>query len=225
MPDTPGPAATNDDTDFTLSIEEVAGRYAAAGHPRTIRTLQRYCVSGHLDCRKAATALGDKYFITSQSVVRHISQVAELAALGVSAISRDRPRQDAHTHTIPFSSDSERQAAVIRDRSNTEDERADLNAPQTGSHVPAPALDLSRQAATGETAPSSMTVRLEAEVDRLRDDITFLRQQITTKDDQIASLLERDKETNFLVRGLQQMLTPLLSGSQSRPTEPDQSRY
>ncbi len=98
MPDTPGPAATNDDTDFTLSIEEVAGRYAAAGHPRTIRTLQRYCVSGHLDCRKAATALGDKYFITSQSVVRHISQVAELAALGVSAISRDRPRQDAHTH-------------------------------------------------------------------------------------------------------------------------------
>ena len=71
-----------------------------------------------------------------------------------------------------------------------------------------------------------MTIRLEAEVDRLKDDITFLRQQITTKDDQIASLLERDKETNFLVRGLQQMLTPLLSNSQPRPPqEPEQPRY
>lgn len=218
MPDTPGPAATNDDTDFTLSIEEVAGRYSAAGHPRTLRTLQRYCASGHLDCRKAATALGDKYFITPQSVARHIAQVAELAALGVSAISRDRPRQDAHTHPIPFPSDSERPAAVIRDMSNTGDERADLNAPQTGSHASTLALDPSRQAATGDSA--KVTIRLEAEVDRLKDDITFLRQQITTKDDQIASLLERDKETNFLVRGLQQMLTPLLSNAQPKPEQP-----
>jgi hypothetical protein len=37
-----------------------------------LRTLQRYCASGHLDCRKAATALGDKYFVTPQSVSRHI---------------------------------------------------------------------------------------------------------------------------------------------------------
>ena len=91
-----------------------------------------------------------------------------------------------------------------------------------GDGVGISALDQSRQTAT----PSSpMTVRLEGEVDRLRDDITFLRQQITTKDDQIASLLERDKETNFLVRGLQQMLTPLLGNAQSRPSEPDQPRY
>ena len=44
----------------------------------------------------------------------------------------------------------------------------------------------------------------------LRDQIVFLRDQVGVKDTQIAALLERDKETNYLVRGLQTMLAPLL---------------
>ena len=35
-------------------------------------------------------------------------------------------------------------------------------------------------------------------------------EEIKIKNEQIAALLERDRETNFLVRGLQTMLTPLL---------------
>jgi hypothetical protein len=46
------PAATGTDTDYTLSLDEVSERYARAGHPRTLRTLQRYCVSGHLDAQR-----------------------------------------------------------------------------------------------------------------------------------------------------------------------------
>ncbi len=74
-------AATDNDTDFSLSLEEVASHYHRAGHPRTLRSLQRYCVSGHLDARKIATALGDKYLVTPQSVSRHIAQIAEFAQL------------------------------------------------------------------------------------------------------------------------------------------------
>ncbi len=36
-------AATGSDTDYTLSLEEAAEQYANAGHPRTLRSLQRYC--------------------------------------------------------------------------------------------------------------------------------------------------------------------------------------
>ena len=91
--DTPRPAATSsDNNDFTLSIEEVSERYAKAGHPRTIRTLQRYCVSGHLDAQKVATTLGDKYLVTPQSVARHIAQIEELRALDTVATDRDQPR-------------------------------------------------------------------------------------------------------------------------------------
>ena len=97
--DTPRPAATDSDLDYTLSIEQVSELYAKAGHARTIRTLQRYCVSGHLDAQKVATTLGDKYLVTPQSVARHIEQIRELSALDMrrgrsrrAAISRDTCR-------------------------------------------------------------------------------------------------------------------------------------
>jgi hypothetical protein len=89
--DTPRLAAT-DGVDYTLSIEEVSEHYARAGHPRTIRTLQRYCASGHLDAQKVATTLGDKYLVTPQSVARHIAQIQELSALANVATGRGGPR-------------------------------------------------------------------------------------------------------------------------------------
>jgi hypothetical protein len=54
-------------------------------------------------------------------------------------------------------------------------------------------------------------------VERLQDDREFLRDQIKVKDTQIASLLERDRETNILIRGLQEMLTPLLGPRREPP--------
>lgn len=52
----------------------------------------------------------------------------------------------------------------------------------------------------------------------IKEENRFLREQIGVKDIQIAALLERDKETNFLIRGLQTMLAPLLGrGSGAEP--------
>ena len=85
-PDPSRQAATSPDQ-FTLTIEEAAARYEHAGHPRTLRSIQRYCAKGHLDCLRQETPFGDKYLITPESVARHIAQIAELA----SATSRDQP--------------------------------------------------------------------------------------------------------------------------------------
>ncbi len=115
MPDEPRPAATDPDTEFSLSIEEVAVRYARAGHPRTFRTLQRYSASGHLDARKVATALGDKYLITPQSVARHIAQIAELVALQPATTGRGLSRPDADHPPQEPSHDMHRQDATRRD--------------------------------------------------------------------------------------------------------------
>jgi hypothetical protein len=51
-------------------------------------------------------------------------------------------------------------------------------------------------------------------------------EEIKIKNGQIAALLERDRETNFLIRGLQTMLTPLLgrapdTGNSSHPALDD----
>ena len=86
----PRPAATSRD-DYTLTIDEVATRYEAAGHPRIKRTLQRYCANGHLDCVRQETPFGDQFLVTAASVARHIAQIAELAA----TVSPGEPRRTA----------------------------------------------------------------------------------------------------------------------------------
>src|ERR1700674_444881 len=85
--DQPRPAATSRD-DHSLTVEEAALRYEHAGHPRTIRTLQRYCAKGHLDCLRQETTYGDKYLITPASVARHIAQIEELATTTGRDVSR-----------------------------------------------------------------------------------------------------------------------------------------
>jgi hypothetical protein len=48
-------------------------------------------------------------------------------------------------------------------------------------------------------------------------------QEIKIKNEQIAALLERDKETNYLVRGLQTMLAPLLGSPDRHPPKSDEA--
>jgi hypothetical protein len=79
MTDDPSrPVATAPDSEFTLTIEEAALRYEHAGHPRTDRSVQRYCAKGHLDCRRIETPFGDKYLITPASVAKHIAYIEEV---------------------------------------------------------------------------------------------------------------------------------------------------
>ncbi len=193
------PTATDGDLDYTLSIEEVSERYAKAGHARTIRTLQRYCVSGHLDAQKVATTLGDKYLVTPQSVARHIEQIRELSALDNVATSRDEPRSVA----TPV---------------------ADQPSQFTEDTSSAALGDEPRQAATNDNGASRYVERLEREVEQAKDERDFLREQIDRKDRTIDSLLERDRETNFLIRGLQDLIPRLGMGRREPPPEKDGSQ-
>jgi hypothetical protein len=71
------PAATTDEHTFLLSVEEAADRYAAAGHPRTIRAIQKYCGRGDLESQKVETTYGERYLITPASIDRHIAMIIE----------------------------------------------------------------------------------------------------------------------------------------------------
>ena len=141
-------AATSPDQ-YTLTIEDAAIRYEHAGHPRTSRTIQRYCAKGHLDSLRQETPFGEKYLITPEFVARHLAQIEELA----SATSRGLSRPVA-TDVAPQESQQ-----IKND-----------NAP-TGP-------DLSRQAAAIEAELSRYVVRLEGEVEFLRGQITTKDAQI-----------------------------------------------
>jgi len=143
--DTSQPTATDDDK-HTLTIEHVADRYSAAGHPRTIRTLQRYCVTGHLDCLKAPTKLGDMYLVTPESVARHVAELSEISATTSVATDRGSPRSTA-------TSDA---AELIH------------GVPTTRT---ATIADTSRPTATDDDHDTRYVARLEGEVEFLRGQV------------------------------------------------------
>jgi len=91
MNEQPRPAASTDEHSFLLSVEEAADRYAAAGHPRTIRAIQKYCRRGDLESQKVETTYGERYVITPASIDRHIAQIIERSQTNV----REQPRPAA----------------------------------------------------------------------------------------------------------------------------------
>jgi hypothetical protein len=92
--DLPRPVATTADSEYTLTIDEAGEAYDRAGHPRTPRSIQRYCAKGDLDCRRVETPFGAKFLIAPASVAKHIAYIEEVRPV---AASRDMPRPDATT--------------------------------------------------------------------------------------------------------------------------------
>ena len=159
--------------------------------------------------------MGDKYLVTPQSVARHIAQIVEFSQLDAVATGRDVSRPVATT-TAP---EEPTAATAPENGSHNEPDRARQVAtdavaetpvhPQEPRHDPTTAHDTSRYVA-----------HLERQLEAARDERDFLREQLNRKDKTIDALLERDKETNYLVRGLQEMLTPLLGGGRRRDDPP-----
>ena len=194
----PRPVATSSD-EYSLTVEDAAMRYEQAGHPRTIRAIQRYCANSHLDCLRQETRFGDRYLITPESVSRHIAQIAELA----DTTSRDLSR--------PTASDV---AAPILTRSTTPATTRDDLSRQVAANVAQPAMDEIAPTSPDVSRPAATSDRYVA---RLEGEVEFLRGQITTKDLQIKELTERSRETNVLIGGLQRLLAPLLGSRDPHP--------
>ncbi len=119
--------ATRDDSDFTLSIDEALERYAKAGHPRTPRSVQRYCAKGHLQCRLVETGFGEKYLIAPDSVDKHIAYIEEVTP----ATGRDKSGQDATIRPFEINTDEPRREAPT----TSDPSRQDATSPDTSRYV------------------------------------------------------------------------------------------
>ncbi len=89
------------------------------------------------------------------------------------------------------------------------------NKDDTQRQEPATTTDQPRHVAT--------SLDLSRYVARLEGDIDFLRGQLDVKDNQIKEMAERAHETNVLIGGLQQMLTPLLGNPKERRDDAEDS--
>src|SRR5438132_10753386 len=106
--------------EYSLSVEQAAELYAAAGHPRTKRAIQKYCALSKLDCHKVETETGEKYLVASYSVDRHIAYINEVRTV---ATSRDQTRTDANVRSLENKGEREPRTAANTD----EQTRTDAN--------------------------------------------------------------------------------------------------
>ena len=210
--------ATTPDSEYTLTIDEALERYDHAGHPRTARSVQRYCAKGHLDCRRIETP-----------VRRKISDLASLSrqAHRLYRGGFDRPRQvttcrdlSRQMPTLKLattgSDNQRRQVPTCRDKTRHMSP-PEMETSPTDSRD-RQATDKPRHVATGP----DLTERY---IDRLEGEVTFLREELTTKNAQIKELTERSRETNVLIGGLQRLLAPMLgSPDPHRPTSDETPR-
>jgi hypothetical protein len=148
--DKPRQAATSDDTEYSLSIEDAALLYERAGLPRTLRTIQRYCAKGHLDSHRIETAYGEKFLITPASVLKHIAYIEEVRP---ATAGRDEPRP------------------VATSRDNREEHNKEPRPAATSGDEP-------RQVAAESEATSRYVARLEGENEFLRGEIIVKNDQI-----------------------------------------------
>lgn len=204
VPDTPRPTSTP----YSLTLEEVSRLFDEAGLPRNVRTLQRYCAASQLDCIKEETATGLAYFVDPVSVERTIKQLAQLHGLTDevrhSPTSEPMSNHVAEAVTASARPDAPRPSAV--DRGDD-------------------ALTIHDRQSPPDADTSRIVALIENDNTSLREQNAFLRHQVDVKDTQIAALLERDKETNYLVRGLQTMLAPLLGRGGDSNLRPESDQH
>ncbi len=171
--------------DYCVSVDEIRLLLFENGIEKSKDTIQRYCREGRLDAVKLG--LLRRYFATPLSV----EQLLEY--LRTDAVEVDAAELDAAAST----------GMQVHER--------------TASDV-LPDVQLHATAEPGKSAPEpgpheAASTRMQAYaaddgmVDFLKGQINVKDEQIKVKDNQIAAMLERDGETNFLIRELQTQLS------------------
>src|SRR5262250_2643468 len=87
-----------DPSKYTLTVEDASRLFSNGGVPRSPRTIDRYCKSGHLVCMKIETERNEKYLITQDSVTQRITELQQVATTGHVQTEHDTSR---HVETQP----------------------------------------------------------------------------------------------------------------------------
>jgi len=177
--------------EYIIPVEEILIRLHEVGIEKSKDSVQRYCREGALDCKKLG--LFKRFFATEKSI----------AAL----IEKMQPDEDAR-NCIQVN-----ETASIRDVVDAKETDAGAS---TREQVQVPAEKIE-----AEEKSKNDVVEKENLVDFLKEEIRVKNKQLEVKDTQIAAMLERDHETNILIRGLQNQLGETFAMLAGRPQRED----
>jgi hypothetical protein len=90
---------------YTLGIDSAVIHFRQADVPRSKRTIERYCVSGELDCIKVKTSLNtDRWVINEDSMIDRINQFKQVIAMERAMSVHNTPGHDEPRHSATYNS-------------------------------------------------------------------------------------------------------------------------
>lgn len=175
-----------------VTLDVVSSAFLAAGLPRSLRTLQRYCGNGTLDCVKEATDTGDTYFVHWRSVEPAVTALKQLHE------AKDKHRQAA---TAPAAS------GPVGQPSEPLPETADDGLRPTMSDTDATVRY--DAAAASQHDMSSYVAQLEKRLDEKDHEIGFLRDELVDRRGQIRDMKAIIDGQNQLLETINANVAPI----------------
>jgi hypothetical protein len=153
-----------DQSKYTLTAEEASRLFINAGVPRSPRTIDRYCKSGHLACMKVDTERNEKYLITSESVAARIKELQQVMPSGHVETQPDMSRHDESRPDMSRH-DSINDQTILDEKRKLEEKLAELERENWDLKITNRGKDyfveeLKKQHETYETVRKEMTQQL-----------------------------------------------------------------
>jgi hypothetical protein len=183
-----------DDNAALVTLEVVSSRFIAAGLPRSMRTLQRYCAAGTLECIKEATETGDTYFVVEQSIGTAITALKQLHD------AKDRQRLAATERATP---------PHVRQDQDTQNE-VDTDGRSPTSSADDTQIKQQRHEASGADM-SRYVAQLQARLDEKDEEIEFLREELIDRRGQIRDMKGIIDGQNQLLETIQTNVAPIFN--------------
>lgn len=190
----PTPLDIGDDQVPLVTLDVVATHFSAAGLPRSMRTLQRYCASGTLECIKEATETGDTYFVSGASIDSAITALKQL---------HDAKGWRRHAATKRAMSGDVDQAGASRIEGDIDGHR-----PTASDDA---ALQLTPRPASSGTDTSGYVAQLKARLEEKDEEIDFLREELIDRRGQIRDMKGIIDGQNQLLEAIQTNLAPIFN--------------
>jgi hypothetical protein len=180
-----------DSARHTLTVAQVAQQLLDAGVPRSERRIKYYCQKNTLDAGYLPSPTGDQWYVNPASVPGVIGELKQFDEQ-----IRRRKQHAAAGHSspkLPLDTDIDAAGSSMHEHAATELKNKD------GGGLMQPAA-------------SAYVSQLEKRIEEKDDVISLLKGQLVAKDEQITRHSERERETNLLIRGLQNLVLRLQPG-------------
>ncbi len=171
---------------YSLNVRQAQSLFDDAKLPRSIRSITRYCESARLDAVKIDGPAGPEWKISETSVARAIDELKRVYSLSETA---------GHGEPRPAVSEFKSIDAAAQ------------TATDSAGNSP-PMSDIDRQGSDGRYLE-----QLEKRIEEKDEVIGMLRSELEHRNEEIVRRNERERETNVLIRGLQNLVLRLQPGS------------